>query len=513
MSRSEKYFHVSSTLDKYIKTTEKDENLNQFEIRVKSNKETKYYVGYGLFMLQKQDSDCIIIKATGNAIPKAINIVEILKRRVEGLHQINRIKYVKVQDTYEPIEEGLDVVVVDRYLSLIEMTLTKEISHKTKMEPGYQEPLPESEYNRKESQRVRNQVRRLVGRRARGHQWDKRYKSYSVYGRGKRRGGSKANSMSKNYRGRYNNRRNENSRMGKKRRNYQQRGGGGRKGRRPIGADYDSDDERGDRRNNRGGWNNRKYGGGGGSRYHDNDSSYGGGRNEYSHHRGGQGNRRGRGGRRIRGRRDNRSNRGSYRDSYRSHRGNDEETSLSQSFWEGGNNNNMQENPYGGGGGGYNNEGGDNMKEISRRRGARRGGRIGVNLKRGKRRTRGGNRGGGGSRGGGFKEVTRRIRRGGGGGGGSRMSDRMGDSMGGGNSGGGYRRPQRLTNAEVRQREMDRRSIQNRIRSPQRQQEDRLGEIREYRNQDNERRTFNEDNENRRAFEDDEDDDDDFSMD
>ena len=123
MTQEEKFFQVSSTLDKYHRVFQEKEPINPFEIRITSGKDTKYYVGYAMYLLDRSNSELVIIKATGSAIPKAVNVVEILKRRVEGLHQINRVKHTEVEDIYEPLEEGLDTVVVKRYLSLIEITL------------------------------------------------------------------------------------------------------------------------------------------------------------------------------------------------------------------------------------------------------------------------------------------------------------------------------------------------------------------------------------------------------
>lgn len=162
--KQEKYFQISSTLDKYTRISKNTGNISENEIRVKSSKETKFYVGYALHMLEKSNSESITIKATGNAIPKAVNVVEILKRRVENLHQINRVRNVEVEDTYEPLEEGLDTVVVKRYLSLIEITLTKKLEAKQKQEPGYQEPLPPHELNTVHNQAFRTQVNVNINR-------------------------------------------------------------------------------------------------------------------------------------------------------------------------------------------------------------------------------------------------------------------------------------------------------------------------------------------------------------
>ena len=50
---------------------------------------------------------------------------------------------MKITDEYEPTEEGLDNVTIERYLAVLEVTLsTKEPEDKT---IGYQPPIPEEE--------------------------------------------------------------------------------------------------------------------------------------------------------------------------------------------------------------------------------------------------------------------------------------------------------------------------------------------------------------------------------
>ena len=66
------------------------------------------------FTRDKQET--IHITSTGNAIPNAISVVEIVKHRVEGLHQVNCITSLKTLDEYEPLKEGLDHVQIERFL-------------------------------------------------------------------------------------------------------------------------------------------------------------------------------------------------------------------------------------------------------------------------------------------------------------------------------------------------------------------------------------------------------------
>ena len=52
----------------------------------------------------------LIIKATGNAIVKALILIELVKRRVGDLHQINKIYSMELVDEFEPIVEGLEKI-------------------------------------------------------------------------------------------------------------------------------------------------------------------------------------------------------------------------------------------------------------------------------------------------------------------------------------------------------------------------------------------------------------------
>lgn len=72
---------------------------------------------------------------------RALWVAEVLKRRVPGLHQITEIKEREIVDVYEPREEGLVRVEQKRFLTIIEITLTKEPTADQKKAPGYQAPI------------------------------------------------------------------------------------------------------------------------------------------------------------------------------------------------------------------------------------------------------------------------------------------------------------------------------------------------------------------------------------
>jgi ribonuclease P/MRP protein subunit RPP25 len=56
---------------------------------------------------------------------KALWVAEVVRRKIDGLHQIVHVTERKIVDFYEPKEEGLLTVHEERYLTILEVTLTK----------------------------------------------------------------------------------------------------------------------------------------------------------------------------------------------------------------------------------------------------------------------------------------------------------------------------------------------------------------------------------------------------
>ena len=92
----------------YKKVIKEKAKTEENEICVTSKGQIKKYLGYALRVLTKTDSKNLNIRATGNAIVKALILIEIVKRRVGGLHQINEITSTEIEDEYEPQVEGLE---------------------------------------------------------------------------------------------------------------------------------------------------------------------------------------------------------------------------------------------------------------------------------------------------------------------------------------------------------------------------------------------------------------------
>jgi len=68
----------------------------------------------------------VTLKGLGETIPRVLLVAEILRRRIKGLHQINKISNTTIEEIYEPTENGLDTVIVKRTLSMLEIKLTTE---------------------------------------------------------------------------------------------------------------------------------------------------------------------------------------------------------------------------------------------------------------------------------------------------------------------------------------------------------------------------------------------------
>ncbi|TVU14511.1 hypothetical protein EJB05_37985 [Eragrostis curvula] len=110
------------------------------EIRITAQGRPRNYITYALALLQDEATEEIVVKAMGRAINKTIIIVELLKRRIAGLHQNTSIESLDITDTWEPLEEGLVTLETTRHVSLITIKLSKKELDTSS--PGYQAPIP-----------------------------------------------------------------------------------------------------------------------------------------------------------------------------------------------------------------------------------------------------------------------------------------------------------------------------------------------------------------------------------
>lgn len=133
-------------MEAYRRVQRTEESLPANEIRVRRG------VGIGRYLKRAWEllngtngsNDTIIIKGVSNAVQSAVSLAELIKHRVKGLHQINKISNITIVDQYDPLYEGLDKLEFSRIVTMLQITLTKS-SNVDKTDIGYQEPIPESE--------------------------------------------------------------------------------------------------------------------------------------------------------------------------------------------------------------------------------------------------------------------------------------------------------------------------------------------------------------------------------
>ncbi|PWZ40570.1 Ribonuclease P protein subunit p25 [Zea mays] len=96
-------------MDRYqrVEKPREESPIGANEIRITAQGRPRNYITYALALLQDNATDDIVIKAMGRAINKTVAIVELLKRRIAGLHQNTSIESIDITDTWEPLEEGL----------------------------------------------------------------------------------------------------------------------------------------------------------------------------------------------------------------------------------------------------------------------------------------------------------------------------------------------------------------------------------------------------------------------
>ncbi|KAK9216890.1 hypothetical protein WN944_008902 [Citrus x changshan-huyou] len=129
-------------MDRYqrVEKPKAETPIDENEIRITSQGRMRSYITYAMTLLQERGSNEIVFKAMGRAINKTVTIVELIKRRIVGLHQNTVVGSTDITDTWEPLEEGLLPLETTRHVSMITITLSKKELNRSSV--GYQPPLP-----------------------------------------------------------------------------------------------------------------------------------------------------------------------------------------------------------------------------------------------------------------------------------------------------------------------------------------------------------------------------------
>ncbi|KAL5557813.1 hypothetical protein UlMin_034024 [Ulmus minor] len=199
-------------MDRYqrVEKPRADTPIDENEIRITSQGRMRNYITYAMTLLQEKGSNEIVFKAMGRAINKTVTIVELIKRRIVGLHQNTVIGSTDITDTWEPLEEGLLPLETTRHVSMIVITLSK--LDLNKLSPGYQPPLPadqvkaavEFDYEGEGSPSGRGRGRGGRGRpRPRGNGYiNNEYEDGGWDGNRRGRGGFRGRGRGRSFRGR-----------------------------------------------------------------------------------------------------------------------------------------------------------------------------------------------------------------------------------------------------------------------------------------------------------------------
>jgi hypothetical protein len=131
-----------------------------------------------LTLLFGEDKTSVTVRAAERLIEKALWVAEVLKRKVPDLHQITTINEQKIVDVFMPLEEGLVKVEKERYLTVVEVVLTRKPTEEQRKAAGYQAPLKniEGEFLTKESWAIgeKERAERRENRPERGERREER---------------------------------------------------------------------------------------------------------------------------------------------------------------------------------------------------------------------------------------------------------------------------------------------------------------------------------------------------
>ncbi|KAM9352335.1 ribonuclease P protein subunit p25a [Symphorus nematophorus] len=111
-------------------------------MRVKEGSKIRNLLRFATARMQGESSGTslgqVVFTGSGRGVTKTITCVEILKRKVGGLHQVSKLYYKTVNEVWESPQQGAAGVSVQRTVPAICILLSKDPLDP--QEPGYQPP-------------------------------------------------------------------------------------------------------------------------------------------------------------------------------------------------------------------------------------------------------------------------------------------------------------------------------------------------------------------------------------
>jgi len=119
-----------------------EEKLEGNKMKVSAKGNVRSYIKYASEALTTHDS--VDVSAAGNAIPKALVFIELIKRECEfELYQTSSVETIQVEEKQDKKIEGLEEVKKMRTVTLMNFRLFKSAPAEKGI--GYQEPISKEE--------------------------------------------------------------------------------------------------------------------------------------------------------------------------------------------------------------------------------------------------------------------------------------------------------------------------------------------------------------------------------
>lgn len=128
-------------ISKYRLVHKKIEKSDENVINLRADPRPFRYAAYAAKLLFEGKFPEVFLHATGQATSKVVQTVETLRNRITGLHVCYEIKSIEFKDEYHPVEEGLEVVFINRRIHSVHAILTLTEGSKYEKAIGYMKPI------------------------------------------------------------------------------------------------------------------------------------------------------------------------------------------------------------------------------------------------------------------------------------------------------------------------------------------------------------------------------------
>ncbi|XP_030046212.1 ribonuclease P protein subunit p25 [Microcaecilia unicolor] len=108
-------------------------------MKVKEGSKIRNLMAFATARMEARATRQIVFSGCGRAVTKTVTCVEIMKRKLGGLHQLSKVQYRTLQEVWQK-QGHAEQLTVDKYVPSICILLSKDSLDPG--EPGYQPPEP-----------------------------------------------------------------------------------------------------------------------------------------------------------------------------------------------------------------------------------------------------------------------------------------------------------------------------------------------------------------------------------